>query len=135
MKSSNFQAFVSPFVLLSVAMISIGGAAGVGTVWLRHQISVSAAATKTFQLDLRDIERRIAENAVELAAEQTTDELEHKNQYFALGLERPRDLQIVRVDQSPKERLEAKRDEDVATTRTQVRQAAVRFRIAEGRTR
>lgn len=113
MKSSSAHAFVNQMLVYTLVMVSFSASAGLGTVWLRHQISETANATRRFELQLAAVERRLAETTTSLAGEQSPDRLEAKNRDLQLGLVRPEDGQIVRVEESPEDRLAARRNIDL----------------------
>ena len=112
MKKSDNQAFIYQLLVYTLVMICFSGSVGLGTVWLRHQISVSANQTKLFNSQLVEIERRLAEVTARIAIEQDISELQRKNQTFALGLVSPQEAQIVRITESPEERLAIRRNRE-----------------------
>ena len=130
MNKTDTHAFVNQLLVYTLVMICFSGSVGLGTVWLRHQISVTANSTKAIETRLTEIERRIAETSALIAAEQSPDQLEQKNALFALGLVRPSEQQTVRVNESPEQRLLARRNNEIFRSDT-ARLSPVRFRIAE----
>ena len=112
MKKSDNQAFINQLLVYTLVMICFSGSVGLGTVWLRHQISVSANQTKLFNSQLVEIERRLAEVTARIAIEQDISELQRKNQTFALGRVSPQEAQIVRITESPEERLAIRRNRE-----------------------
>jgi Tfp pilus assembly protein PilN len=112
MKKSDTHAFINQLLVYTLVMICFSGSVGLGTVWLRHQISVSANQTKLFNAQIVEIDRRLAELTSRIAIEQDISELQRKNQSFALGLLNPREDQIVRVTESPEERLAMRRNRE-----------------------
>jgi hypothetical protein len=130
MNKTDTHAFVNQLLVYTLVMICFSGSVGLGTVWLRHQISVTANSTKAIETRLTEIERRIAETSALIAAEQSPDQLEQKNAFFALGLVRPSEQQTVRVNESPEQRLLARRNNEIFRSDT-ARLSPVRFRIAE----
>ncbi|HEY0945584.1 MAG TPA: hypothetical protein VGD81_09965 [Opitutaceae bacterium] len=130
MNKSDTHAFVNQLLVYTLVMICFSGSVGLGTVWLRHQISVTANTTKAHESRLAEIERRIAETSALIAAEQAPDRLEQKNTLFALGLVRPSEQQTVRISESPEQRLMARRNIDIFRDET-ARLTPVRFRVAD----
>lgn len=128
MKSTGNQAFVNQLLVFTLVMICLSGSVGLGTVWLRHQISVSANQAKQIDADITRIERRIAETHAQIAAEQSPEKLDQKNLAMALQLVRPQEQQLVRVAESPEERLLARRNIEIFSSDR--RDAAVSFHIA-----
>jgi hypothetical protein len=129
MKPSTNHAFVNQLLVYTLVMICLSGSAGLGTVWMRHQISVTANATKRTELALADVERRISEATARLASEQSPDMLDRKNEAMALGLVPARDIQIVRIEESAEERLAAKRNIDLFAEEASTGTASVRFSL------
>jgi len=131
MKKSDSHAFINQLLVYTLVMICFSGSVGLGTVWLRHQISVSANQTRLFDQQIAEIDRRLAEITARLATEQSISELQQKNQTFALGLVSPQESQIVRVTESPEERLAARRNVEIFAL-DQLRATPVRFRLVGG---
>lgn len=131
MNKSNTHAFINQMLVYTLVMICFSGSVGLGTVWLRHQISVSANQTRQFDLQIAQIERRLAEITARIASEQSVSELQHKNQALALGLVSPQESQIVRVTESPEERLAARRNVEIFALE-ELRTTPVRFRLVGG---
>lgn len=131
MNKSDSHAFINQMLVYTLVMICFSGSVGLGTVWLRHQISVSANQTRQFDLQIAQIERRLAEITARIATEQSVSELQQKNQTFALGLVSPQESQIVRVTESPEERLAARRNVEIFALED-LRTTPVRFRLVGG---
>ncbi|MCF3648989.1 hypothetical protein [Synoicihabitans lomoniglobus] len=113
MQKSTAHAFINKLLIYMLLTIGFNGSVGLGIVWMRHQISQSAAATKQSEGKLAAVERRLAETTARLAVEQAPDALEAKNVAMALGLVEPAEMNIVRIDESPAERLAAKRNLEI----------------------
>ncbi len=132
MHTSSAHAFINKLLLYVLLTIGVNGSVGLATVWMNHQISASAAETKQAENRIAALERRIDETNAHLAAELSPQVLEAKNVAMKLGLERPREEHIVRVNESPEERLAAKRNleifaRDVSAPGTEL----VRFTLAD----
>jgi Tfp pilus assembly protein PilN len=130
MKKSDTHAFINQLLVYTLVMICFSGSVGLGTVWLRHQISVAANQTRQFNAQIVEIDRRLAEIASRIASEQDISELQRKNQSFALGLVSPQEAQIVRITESPEERLAIRRNRE---TFGEIRTTYVHFPVAGGR--
>lgn len=133
MKPSSTHAFINQLLVYTIMMICVTGSVGLGTVWLRHQISQTANETKLMEREIAGIERRIAESTARLAAEQSPEMLEFKNEAMQLGLVPPQDVQIVRIDESPEERLAAKRNIEIFAEEATHGSVAVRFSLNSSR--
>ena len=66
--------------------ISFGGSVGLGTVWMRHQISVTANTNRALAAQVLEVERRIAETTTLVESEQSPQLLRDRNTQWHLGL-------------------------------------------------
>ncbi len=110
MKIFTTQGFVSQLMTYTLVMIGLSTSVGLGAVWLRHQISVTANATKANDARAADVERRIAETTAAIEAESDTNVLLRRDAEWRLGLVPPTDAQIVRVAGDSVQHLAAKRN-------------------------
>ena len=120
------SAFVSE---LMVYLLVFNGSVWLGTVWMRHQISETAELTKQTERRLVAVERRLAETSARLASEQSPQTLESKNREMQLGLVRPAELHIVRIEESPEERLAAMRNFEIFSKEVITGDESVRFTL------
>lgn len=104
-KLTNAQAFVNQFMI--VALVAICGSAtiGLGTVWMRHQISVVANTNKALEAEIADLERRTEETDAAISAEQDPAVLSRRNAEWQLGLVPPGETQVRRYSGDPVMRL------------------------------
>lgn len=91
---------VNRLIVATVALLAFAGAIGLGTVWLRHQISEVARANKQVQARIAETERRTNETETLIAAAANQKVLNANNVKFRLGLVIPSETQIYRVDAS-----------------------------------
>lgn len=131
MKKSDNHAFINQLLVYTLVMICFSGSVGLGTVWLRHQISLSANHTKQLNARVIEIDRRLAEISSHIAGEQSISELQRKNVSLALGLVSPQEAQIVRVTESPEDRLMERRNVEIFAIDA-LRTTPVRFRLVGG---
>jgi hypothetical protein len=131
MKKSDTHAFVNQLLVYTLVMICFSGSVGLGTVWLRHQISVSANGIKHLNTQITELDRRESEVKSRIASEQSTTELQRKNLALSLGLVSPHESQIVRVTESPEDRLLAQRNRGIFDVE-QGLVVPVRFGLAGG---
>jgi hypothetical protein len=89
----NSQAFVNQLLVCLLVTIGFGGSIGLATVWMRHQISVTANTNRVLAAKIGEVERRIEEMTTLLETEKRPDVLRQLNQEFGLGL--------VRIDEVP----------------------------------
>lgn len=100
---------VNSLILLTVFMLAYVAAIGAATVWLRHQISVTANANRLLEVRLGEVQRRIGEAAAEVAFAQSPEQLMRRNLELGLNLVRPREEQVIRATEDVERRLAARR--------------------------
>lgn len=109
MKTSDTHAFVNQLLVCLLVTISFGGSIGLGAVWLRHQISLTANSNRLLQARIAGIERRLAETNTAIEGEQGSDVLRRRNTEWHLGFVSASDAQVVRVTDDPAQRLASRR--------------------------
>jgi hypothetical protein len=110
MKTSSTHAFVNHLLVYTLVLIGFSGSIGLGTVWLRHQISLTANATKVLDARIADLDRRIEETTTAIETERDPQVLLRRNADWKLGLVAPQPDQVVRVSEDSALRLAAKRN-------------------------
>ena len=105
MKKTGSQAFVNQVLAVSLAAACGSGGIGLGTVWMRHRISVTANANKVLEARIVEIERRIEETGANVAHEEDPEALVRRNAAWGLGLAPPADDQMHSVIEDPVVRL------------------------------
>ncbi len=115
MKNSTTSAFVNQLLVYTLVLICTSGSAGLGVVWLRHQMSATAGLVQREEQRIRELERRIAETSAAIEEEQSPAVLAQRNQQWALGLVPVREEQVLRVSQDPELRLASKRNQGLFT--------------------
>jgi hypothetical protein len=98
-KKFGSKAFVNQFMVVALVAICGCSTIGLGTVWMRHQISVAANANKALEASISEIERRIEEADAAISAEQDPAVLARRNTEWQLGLIPPAETQLRRVTQ------------------------------------
>jgi hypothetical protein len=96
-KNSGSRAFVNQFMVIALVAICGCSTIGLGTVWMRHQISVAANANKAIEASIADLERRIEEADAAISAEQDPAVLTRRNVEWQLGLVPPAETQLRRI--------------------------------------
>jgi hypothetical protein len=104
-KKAGSQAFVNQFLVYTLVAICGSATIGLGTVWMRHQISVAANENKVLEASIEDLDRRIEEADAAIAAEQDPAVLNRRNTEWHLGLVPPGETQVRRVSEDPVMRL------------------------------
>ncbi|MFT3831214.1 MAG: hypothetical protein QM691_16070 [Opitutaceae bacterium] len=107
---------VNRLLLATILLLAFAGTIGLATVWLRHQISDAAQANKQMQQRIVEVQRRTAETNAEIAAALNPEVLLSQNHVLRLGLEMPRDYQIVSVAVPVEVRLASKQNADRFTS-------------------
>jgi hypothetical protein len=110
MNFSTSHGFVNQLLVYTLVMIGTSGSIGLGTVWMRHQISVTANANRQLDARLAEVERHLAEVTTAAETERDTTVLMRRNTEWRLGLVPPNPAQIVHVTEDPVMRLAAKRN-------------------------
>ena len=104
MRTAN-HAFVNQFVIYTLLTICFTGSIGLGTVWMRHQISITANANKVLEARLAELKRHLAETNTAIEIQQSPAVLRQRNASMNLGLILP---EVQSVTESPTLRLIAK---------------------------
>ena len=104
MRTTN-HAFVNQFVIYTLLTICFTGSIGLGTVWMRHQISITANANKVLEARLAELKRHLAETNTAIEIQQSPAVLRQRNASMNLGLILP---EVQSVTESPTLRLVAK---------------------------
>jgi len=113
MKPPPAHAFVNRLIGLTLLLLVFSGSLGLGAVWMRQEISQAANRGRLLEGKMADVERRLDEVNAEVAAAVNPDVLLQQNQAMRLGLMSPREVQVVRVGESPELRLATKRNREV----------------------
>lgn len=113
MNKRDTHAFINQLLVYTLVTICFSGSVGLGTVWLRHQISVTANRTKILQSRIAEVERHLAEMTAAVETEQRPEMLHRLNREWSLGLERPNERRVVRVAQDVRVNLASKRHRDL----------------------
>lgn len=98
MKNTS-QAFVNQIVGCLLVTICFGGSIGLGTVWMRHQISLTADANRALAARIAECERYLAETKTLIESAQSPEELRRLNADFRLGLVPVNDGQVMRFSE------------------------------------
>jgi len=98
---NNSQAFVNQLLVCLLVTIGFGGSIGLGTVWLRHRISVTANNNKILAAKIDAVERRIEEMTTVLETEKRPEVLRQSNADFHLGLVRIDEVPVISTETNP----------------------------------
>jgi hypothetical protein len=104
-KKAGSRAFVNQFMVIALVAICGCSTIGLGTVWMRHQISLAANANKALEASIADLERQIEEADAAISAEQDPAVLTRRNTEWQLGLVPPAETQLRRMPEDTVMRL------------------------------
>jgi hypothetical protein len=113
MKPPPAHAFVNRLIALTLLLLVFSGSLGLGAVWMRQELSQAANRSRSLEMKMANVERRLDEVNAEVAAAVNPDVLLQQNQFMRLGLVSPREIQVVRVGESPELRLASKRNREI----------------------
>jgi len=105
MKTSDTHAFANQLLVCLLVCISCGGSIGLGAVWMRHQISVTANANRQLARRITEVNRHCYETEALVAEAQTPDVIRGRNDEWHLGFVLKSDDRLVRVNEDPTQRL------------------------------
>ena len=129
MNKTDTHAFVNQLLVYTLVMICFSGSVGLGTVWLRHQISLTANRSKMIEARIADVERNWAEKKAAVETAQGPDMLKQRNTEWHLGLVAPKEPQVNRVSLDPGRLLAGKNQRETFAGLAGVELKPVRFRL------
>jgi hypothetical protein len=101
----NSQAFVNQLVVCLLVTMTFGGSLGLGIVWVRHQISVTAKANRALLAAISEVNRRSDDIEAKIRSEQRPELLRQLNLEFRLGLAPMNEVEVVRVTENVAQRM------------------------------
>ena len=101
----NSQAFVNQLLICLLVTMMGSGSIGVGTVWLRHQNSLTAKANSALVARFAEVERRNDEVNTLIQGEMRPDLLRRRNVEMGLGLVPMNELRIIPVRENITDRM------------------------------
>ncbi|MBI2814214.1 MAG: hypothetical protein HYX71_08010 [Opitutae bacterium] len=113
MKPPPTHAHINRLIALTLLLLVFSGSLGLGAVWVRQKISATANRSRVLVARLDEVDRRLDEVSAEVAAAVNPDALLRQNQVMRLALATPREVQVVRIAESPELRLAAKRNREI----------------------
>lgn len=97
-------------LVYSLGMICVSGGIGLGTVWMRHQISLTANENHVLETRIAEVERRLMESNTAIESEEDPTVLQRRNTDWHIGLLPPGQAQVVHVTEDPVTHLVTKRN-------------------------
>jgi len=110
---NDTQAFANQLLITTLVMIVLTGSIGMGTVWMRHQISTTANRTKGLQARLTETERLINSTRADVERAQDPAMLKLLNAQWQLGLVPPDPQKTATLDEMPVPYLAAKHNREL----------------------
>ena len=119
MQKSDANAFINQLLAYTLGMLVFTGSIGLGTVWLRYEISLVANRNQRLQARCAEVQRQIDQFTAEIAAAKNPDTLIRVNSEMRLGLVPPREEQSEHVAVDVEQWLAAKRNQDLFVAEVQ----------------
>jgi hypothetical protein len=85
--------------------MTFGGSLGLGTVWIRHQISVTAKANRALLAEIGEVNRRSDDIEALIRSEQRPELLRQLNLDFRIGLVPMNEVPVVQVTENVTQRM------------------------------
>ncbi len=127
---NNPSAFVNQLLVCLLVTICVGGSIGLGTVWMRHQISVTARVNRALAAELTRLGRLLDEQKTTIETEQAPDKLRDLNGAMQLGLVPMNEITVLHVTENVVERMARRTNRDLFTD-AGARPAPITFKIAQ----
>jgi hypothetical protein len=101
----NSQAFVNQLVVCLLVTMTFGGSIGLGTVWMRHQISLTAKTNRSLDAAISEINQRSDDIEALIRSEQRPELLRQLNLEMRLGLVPMNEVPVVLVTENVTHRM------------------------------
>lgn len=111
----NSQAFVNQIVVCLLVTICLGGSVGLGTVYMRHQISSTANVNRQLSAEIAELRRLISEKTAVIESEQHPELLRGLNNRMRLGLVPMNEVPLYNVTEDPVRRMAERANAGVFT--------------------
>jgi hypothetical protein len=101
----NSQAFVNQLLVCLLVTMTFGGSLGLGTVWVRHQISVTAKMNRSLLAEITEVNRRSDDIEAQIRSEQRPELMRQLNLEFRLGLAPMNEVPTVHITENVNQRM------------------------------
>jgi hypothetical protein len=101
----NSQAFVNQLLVCLLVTMTFGGSIGLGTVWVRHQISVTAKMNRALLAEITEVNRRSDDIEARIRSEQRPELMRQLNLEFGLGLAPMNEVPTVHITENVNQRM------------------------------
>jgi phosphotransferase system HPr-like phosphotransfer protein len=105
--------FVNPLLVCTLFGLGCSGSAGVATVWLQHQISITANENKGLEARIAAIRRESEQLTAEIAFESDSAALLQRNSQMKLGMVAPAYGQEIFIAVDPVNRYSRKQSHEL----------------------
>ncbi|MDQ8204405.1 hypothetical protein [Pelagicoccus sp. SDUM812003] len=112
---SKLPSILNRLIGYTLCLILVLGAFGLGTIYLRHQTAQAANQLKKLEYQIAERKVQISEQGAQITRLTTRSSLKQLNALYDLGLQMPRERQIVRVLEDPTKRLYEKASDSMLT--------------------
>ena len=102
---NNSRAFVNQLLVCLLVTMTFGGTIGLGTVWMRHQISVTAKANRALLVEIDEVNRRSDDIETQIRSAQRPELLRQLNLDFRLGLVPMNEVYVENVTENVTQRM------------------------------
>ena len=124
------SAFANQLLLCLLVTICVGGSIGLWTVWMRHQISVTAKTNRGLAVEFARLERLLDEKRTLAETEQAPDKLRALNTMMGLGLVPMNQIPVLHVTENVADRLARRTNRDLLTDAA-ARPGVITFEVAQ----
>ena len=101
----NSQAFVNQLLVCLLVTMTFGGSLGLGTVWVRHQISLTAKMNRALLAEITEVNRRSDDIEAQIRSEQRPELMRQLNLEFRLGLAPMNEVPTVHITENVNQRM------------------------------
>ncbi len=113
MKKTDTHAFANQLLVCLLMTFGFGGSIGLGTVWMRHQISITANENRRLAAEFDDLGRRLATKISLVESEQVLEVLRQRNAAMRVGLVPVSEAQTQFVTEDPVQRLRVRNNREL----------------------
>ena len=126
----NSQAFVNQLLVCLLVTMTFGSSIGLGTVWMRHQISLTAKNNRALLAEISEINRRSDDIEALVRGEQRPELLRQLNDKFRLGLVPLNEVPVTHVIDNVAQRM-VERANRWSAPQEQIGALPVTFKVAQ----
>ena len=102
---NNSQAFVNQLLVCLLVTMTFGGSLGLGIVWVRHQISMTAKMNRALLAETDEVNRRSDDLETQIRSQMAPEPLRELNLEFRLGLVFMNEVPTVHITENVNQRM------------------------------